>query len=337
MRSPIPLRPLALALPLLLACGDGGPGATAPDARELRPQMSETVATELTEADLTRPEIDVTTWEDGTTVIPLHLVTPEAAGDIGPGSAIVITIPDEGRFGCTANFVWRDGGTLYLGAAGHCFLPADRSATHGEAADYDASGVEVIVCIEDCEGNFRTNLLVGTWAELGTVAYARQTNPNGDEQVGHDFGVVAIPDEVADLVRADMPVWGGPTGVDDELERLEPGCHYGHGLGAGEVFLTKARVGVGGGSDHKFWMGDFAGAPGDSGSGLVSCESDALGFHGLGAVGVLTHLGLQVCPCDVKFKHLRVNAEHGVIFGTTVARSIEMAREAGLSLGVVLP
>lgn len=322
----------ALALTLLGGCTNEDPMATAPE-----PQRSELTTTELTEADLERPRVDLAGWDDESTVVPLHLVTPEAAGNIGTGSAIVITIPDEGRFGCTANFVWEDGPELYLGAAGHCFLPADNRATHGEGADFDASGVEVIVCVEDCEGNFRSNLLVGTWVELGRVAYARQTNANGDEQVGHDFGVVGIPAEVADLVRLTMPVWGGPTGVDDELEQGEPGCHYGHGLLVGETFLTKARAGVGGGSDKKFWMGDFVGSFGDSGSGLVACESDGLGLHGLGAVGVLTHLGLQVCPCDVTFRHLRVKADHGVIFGTTVQRSIEMATEAGLNLSVVLP
>jgi hypothetical protein len=30
-----------------------------------------------------------------------------------------------------------------------------------------------------------------------------------------------------------------------------------------------------------------------------------------------------------------VKAEHGVVFGTTVRRSVEMAREAGLNLSIV--
>jgi hypothetical protein len=84
-------------------------------------------------------------------------------------------------------------------------------------------------------------------------------------------------------------------------------------------------------------MGDFAGAFGDSGSAMVSCVQEGLGFSGRGAVGVLTHLGLSVCPCDVKFKGLKIKAEHGVIFGTTVARAIDMATEAGLRLAVSLP
>jgi hypothetical protein len=84
--------------------------------------------------------------------------------------------------------------------AGHCFLPADGKATHGPGADYDAWGVTVQVCVENCEGNFRTDLLVGTLVNLGKVAYARQTNATGDEDVGNDFGVVEIPPEAVALV-----------------------------------------------------------------------------------------------------------------------------------------
>ena len=74
-------------------------------------------------------------------------------------------------------------------------------------------------------------------------------------------------------------------------------------------------------------MGDFAAAFGDSGSGLVGCVNDGLGFHGTGAVGVLTHIG-------VSFDE--TTGEQGVTFGTTIARAIEMGGEAGLRLKLVL-
>ncbi|HXF95479.1 MAG TPA: hypothetical protein VNI61_05195 [Gemmatimonadales bacterium] len=307
-----PLLGLAWAL---AGCADAPPG----------PAASEPASSLAAGMQVERLRIDVTTWEDQRTVIPLHLFTPAAAENIGPGSAIVITIPDEGRFGCSANFVWASGGRRYLGAAGHCFLPADKAATHGPGADYDASGVVVQVCVDNCDGNFRSNLLVGTWVTLGPVAYARQTFAG--EDVGNDFGVVQIPKEFQDFIRLELPVWRGPTGV-QRLELGDYGCHYGHGLLVGEVFVTKARVGVGGGSDEAAWMGDFAGAFGDSGSPLVGCVNDGLGFHGTGAVGVLTHLGIGIGGAT---------GEHGVIFGTTVARAIAMGREAGLRLSLVLP
>lgn len=307
---------LGMGLALLAGCHDAPPG----------PVTSQPALSLAGDMEVERPRLDVTDWDDETTTIPLHLFVPEAAGDVGTGSAIVITIPDEGRFGCTANFVWKAGGRRYLGAAGHCFLPADRTATHGPGADYDASGVAVQVCVEDCEGNFRSNLLVGTWVTLGKVAYARQQNAAGSG-VGHDFGVVEIPKEFQDFVRLEMPVWLGPTGI-QELNLGDYGCHYGHGLVTGETFVTKARVGVGGGSDSEAWMGDFAGSFGDSGSPLVGCVNDGLGFHSTGAVGVLTHLGVGA---DTE------TAEHGVIFGTTVARAVEMATEAHLKLSIVFP
>lgn len=326
----------SLALMLLAGCLDGPPSPTGSEAAPPTPSWALIDATTGAEIELRRPKVDVTGWTDETTTVPPDLVTPEAARNIGPGSAIIITIPGEGRFGCTANFVWQQGSNLYLGAAGHCFLPGDKKATHGDGADYDASGVTVQVCVENCEGNFRTALLVGKLVTLGKVAYARQTDATGQEDVGNDFGVVKIPAEAAHLVRPEMPVWGGPKGL-GQLETGDLACHYGNGLLVGEIFLTKGRAGIGGGSDQDFWMGDFLGAFGDSGSGLNECESDGLTIQGTGAVGVLTHLGVAVCPCDVKFKHLRVKAEHGIIFGTTIRRAREMAGEAGLKLSIVEP
>lgn len=279
------------------------------------------------EIQAVRPRIDLTAATDLTTSLegPLAL---EAAEQIGPGSALLITIPNEGRFGCTANFVWTDGAKLYLGAAGHCFIPATAKATHGDGADYDASGVEVSVCVNNCDANFNSMTLVGELVPLGRVAYARQTDATGAEQVGHDFGVVEIPDALAPQIRLTLPVFGGPTGV-DTLEPGEFGCHFGHGLVVGETFLTKARVGIGGGSDENFWMGDFAAAFGDSGSALVSCSPTLTGFRGRGAVGVLTHLGVSVPDPGGE-----VTGEHGVVFGTTVRRAVEMATEAGIFLNL---
>jgi hypothetical protein len=279
-----------------------------------------------TRGDPQRLRLDLAGWGDFRTVIPLAVPIPAPAEDIGTGSPLLITIPDEGRFGCTANFVWASGGRRYLGAAGHCFLPADRAATHGAGADYDASGVIVEVCVDGCGGNFDTNQLTGTWLRLGRVVYARQTLDSVD--VGNDFGVVEIPRQLGQLIRLSMPVWGGPTGV-QTLELGDYACHYGNGLLVGETFLTKARIGIGGGSDEDSWMGDFAGAFGDSGSGVVGCVNNGLAsFRGTGAIGVLTHLGVGLDE---------TSGEHGVTFGTTLARAVEMGREAGLNLSIVLP
>jgi hypothetical protein len=253
------------------------------------------------------------------------------AQNIGPGSHLLIDIPGEGTFGCTANFVWANGTTRYLGAAGHCFIPAAFAATHGPGADYDPSGVVVKVCVSNCSFGGTTGFTItGNLVQLGSVAYARQRASDGD--IGNDFGVVTIPSALAALIRPSMPVFGGPTSV-DHVDQGELVCHYGNGVIVGETFPTMARVGIGGGSGPAVWMGDLLAAPGDSGSAVVTCDSDVAGFHGRGAAGILTHLSVQACPCDVN----SLTFQHGVVFGTTIARAIQMAGEAGLSLTVVTP
>jgi hypothetical protein len=271
----------------------------------------------------TRGRINLTASIKNTRTIPLALVTPGMAENIGPGSHLLIEIPGAGTFGCTANFIWASGATRYLGAAGHCFIPEGTTATHGAGADYNASGVRVSVCVSNCSFGGQIGFIVtGDLVPLGAVAYARQTGTDGD--IGNDFGVVTIPAALASLVRPSMPVFGGPTTV-ETVTQAQPVCHYGNGVLVGEAFVTMARVGVGGGSTQTYWMGDLAAAPGDSGSAVVTCDLNGTDFAGRGAAGVLTHLGVEV------------GVEHGVVFGTTIARAIQMAQEAGLSISVVFP
>jgi hypothetical protein len=313
----------------LAACAD----APAPTAPELAaPSASLTPASG--DVQLTRPKLALNGWVNKTILKSPKLLIPVGSTRIGPGSPLRITIPNDGTYGCSANFVWRQGNQLYLGAAGHCFVSASAKATHGEAADFDASGVVVDVCVAGCEGNSDTNTLLGTMVRLGRVAYARQSSPDGAEDVGFDFGVVEIPEEAAHLVRAGLPVWGGFSGV-EQLEFGEFACHFGNGLVTGETFVTKARVGVGGGSDANSWYGDFVAAPGDSGSGIIGCKRDGLSFSGTGAIGVLTHLA--VGTGEVEYNGIKTKVEHGFVMGTTVPRAIEMAQEAGLNLSLVEP
>jgi hypothetical protein len=89
---------------------------------------------------------------------------------------------------------------------------------------------------------------------------------------------------------------------------------------------TMGRVGIGGGSNAKYWSGDLIAAPGDSGFAVFTCVADANGLEGVGAAGVLTHLGSGVGV-----------SQHGFVLGTTTTRAIEMAREAALSIAVVFP
>lgn len=281
---------------------------------------------------------------------------PERAGGIRPGSQMFIE-RDDGTAGCTANFVWRGGGPgeaaessnadraesdavpggdLYIGAAGHCFLtdgPASENAARDHEDGEDVSGYTVSVCRECTVGGVTGLVVRGEVVELGEIVYARQVNPDPDDDsgVGHDFGVVRIPEEKADLVDPSLPQWGGPRGVSPEaVPEGEPVHQYGAGAGNGEVFPTMGTSGVSRGDNGtpESWYAALRASPGDSGSPLVSSDPGSAPSTGDAAAGILTHISWTTPP----------DADPGEvgIAGTTIGRCKEMAREdVGLDLSVV--
>ena len=255
---------------------------------------------------------------------------PERADGIRPGSQMFIEYPDGTTAGCSANFVWRDasgngdGGSLYIGAAGHCFLPTDTNASinarrkEEDREDvFNVKDLTVSVCA-DCTFGGVTGLSVvqGPTVELGDVVYARQVLPDGSA-VGHDFGLVRIPAAAEDLVDPSVPQWGGPDGaLDGAAPEGSPVNQYGAGVGNGEVFATQGSSGVSfgdAGSGGDAWYAGIRASPGDSGSLLVGDQS-----LDRPAAGVLTHLTTLGTA------------------GTTIGRCKEMASEdANLDVEVV--
>ena len=261
-------------------------------------------------------------------VAPASLSAPAPATGIGPGSHLLITRKSEPNtvYGCTANFVWSSGGTEYLGAAGHCFLPASASATsnaNGPGDKYNPSGDETVqVCISGCDFGGQVGFVItGTVVTLGPVAYARQNN--GDPvngQLGNDFGIVTIPSSHSSEVRPTLPVWGGPTTATGSAVAGTLLCHYGNGVAAGETYPTMARTGVGISDDGSAWYADLAATPGDSGSAVETCTPGVNGLNGVGAVGILTHLTLGTT----------------VTAGTTVSKAMSMtSNDTGIGLTLV--
>lgn len=282
-------------------------------------------------------------------VSPLAL--PEQAGTVRPGTQMFVT--DGGSTaGCTANFIWRDagrdedrasptdgeegdipdgsdlpggdgdaGGDLYIGTAGHCFLPEGYSASESAARDgeegYDVSDITVEVC-SDCTfgGLLALSAVQGETVELGEVVYARKALPDGT-QVGHDFGLVRIPDAARHLVDPSLPQWGGPDGVSESaVPEGRPVHQYGAGVVNGELFATQGSTGVslGDAGSPDNWSAAIRASPGDSGSPLVAGATGVQLPEGGAAAGVLTHLTTLGTA------------------GTTMGRCLEMPREDGLDL-----
>lgn len=291
-----------------------------------------------------------TKWKRAVKVIPAdHLkVTshgppvPADSVGIGPGSTLLTNFIDpadglEYVGICTAAFIFRDPNTgkVYIGAAGHCFIAPGATSTHGPGANWDRDlTLRVRVCVSTCFGGASgllsaatLDMYPGTTRDLGELAYARQTA--GAVDVGNDFGIVEIPPALHDEIRTDLPVWNGPNTAEPLL--LEGGeflAHYGNGIGVGEVFPTKARMGIGAAIDGGSWLAALASSQGDSGSAVIGAEvtvGAATSVDGLAPLGMLTHL---VCCL--------IAGNPYTTAGTTVARAIQMAREdAGINLELI--
>lgn len=267
---------------------------------------------------------------------------PEQATGIRPGSQMFIEFPDGSLAGCTANFIWKKkkqkkpgttkntkpGNTksdLYIGAAGHCFLPDGKTASRkaatpeerkkGEAFDTSKLG-GVSVCADCTVGGLSGLIVTVAVHELGEVVYARQEKPTGEAGLGHDFGLVKIPAGNHEHVNRSIPQWGGPNDVSDTALPVGTPIHqYGAGIVNGEVYLTMGSSGKSLGGDDDRWFAAVRASPGDSGSPIIGAKSTDKP-----AGGVTTHL-----------------TSFGTA-GTTIGRCKEMvARDIHRDIGVARP
>jgi hypothetical protein len=164
----------------------------------------------------------------------------------GVGAAGCIVAP----YGCTANFIFTDGASYYVGTAGHC------SNSTGETVTMQVDATTI--------------------ADVGTVA-RRTPHAAGDGIPGSDFSLIRLdPAIVAEWgVNPAIPVVGGPNGV-------YSGCgpetvrHYGHGYVAA-VAQGKPSAGLATNwFDNAYGWTGF-GLPGDSGSPVVTTLGQAAG------------------------------------------------------------
>jgi hypothetical protein len=153
-------------------------------------------------------------------------------------------------YGCTANFIFTDGTSQYIGTAGHC------SNSVGETVTMQVDTTTI--------------------ADVGTVV-KRTNHPAGDGIPGDDFTLVRIDPAVAAAWGVDpaIPVVGGPNGVYSECGP-ETVRHYGHGYGVA-VAQGKPEGGLATSWFENSYGWTGVGAPGDSGSPVVTTDGSAAG------------------------------------------------------------
>jgi hypothetical protein len=267
---------------------------------------------------------------------------------VSPGAQLYIDFAGTGspQYICSTNFIWKDQNkNLYVGAAGHCFLPAGTTATTNAGTDgdvgpgatpawKDSNNFNFWLCVTDCllggqSGAFFENFIIQQAYYLGhNPAYARQIQ--GTLDIGRDFGMIRIPAGAIAGTHPAVPVLGGPSGTLTPVQLTDLSLIHGNAAYDGETFATKTRAGVffGETPGSGYFTTALKGSGGDSGSsieGLSLLAGDRPGITVPKAVGILTHgIGVPVVGYGL-----------GLMYGTTVPEAKVLAAQASLCIEVV--
>jgi hypothetical protein len=202
-------------------------------------------------------------------VIALCAATPASAqGEIHPG---VQTFTEGAQ--CTANFIFSDGGSTYIGQAAHCSSTGASNETNGCEAESLPNGTQV-----EIDGASQPGTMVyNSW---NAMQAAGETNEGACW--GNDFALVQIAAADVGKVDASVPFFGGPNGV-----RTEPTAggddvySYGNSSLRGGAEPLSPKRGTSLGTSNEDWTHDVytatPGIPGDSGSGYLDAEGKAFG------------------------------------------------------------
>jgi hypothetical protein len=184
---------------------------------------------------------------------------------------------------CTGNFVFRDGaGNTYVGYAAHCAGTGAATDTNG----CDAQSLPLGTRVDFVEGG--SLVTSGEKVGSGTLAYsswaAMQRNGESDENACayNDFALVKVDAADVSKVNPSVPFWGGPVALNtDESAAGETVHSYGNSSLRGGVEALSPKQGTSLGAEGEGWSHPVytvsPGVPGDSGSGFLDSEGNALG------------------------------------------------------------
>lgn len=174
---------------------------------------------------------------------------------------------------CTANFVFTDGRSVFLGQSAHCAGLGESTETDGCLAPTLPLGTPVQVAGASRPGR----LVYSSW-----VAMQRAKERSADACAYNDFALIRL--DPADVRRTNpsIPVFGGPVALDTDGTRLgETLATYGNSSLRLGLTATSPKTGVSLGSTAGGWTHTVytvsPGVPGDSGSAVVDGTGRAIG------------------------------------------------------------
>lgn len=215
------------------------------------------------------------------------LIMPAVAGARAPAKTAPIhpgvqTFTQGGQ--CTANFIFKEGDTVFVGQAAHCSGTGGQTETDGCASGSLPLGTAVEVTGAKQPGT----LVYNSWLAMQAAA---ETNP--DACAYNDFALVRIAAADVANVNPSVPGFGGPTGVGAPGGAGSAVYSYGNSELRGGIAKLSPKQGIviqsdqGGGWSHDV-VTLTPGIPGDSGSGFLNDKG--------AAIGVLSTLQLAPLP-----------------------------------------
>lgn len=208
---------------------------------------------------------------------------PAGTAGIHPG----VVTETAGGGACTSNFIFTNGSSTFIGQAAHCGGTGQATETNGCTSGTVPLGTPVT--IKGSDGRSRTGELVySSW-----IAMQGRTETDADLCAYNDFALVEIDGADVIDVNPSLPFFGGPKGLDsDGMRTGEQVYSYGNSPLRAGIALLSPKVGinagdVGQGRGHQVYT-LTPGVPGDSGSGYLDADGDA--------VGLLSTLNLAPLP-----------------------------------------
>jgi hypothetical protein len=227
---------------------------------------------------------------------------------------------------CTSNFVFQEGGAVYLGQAAHCSGTGGQTETDGCTSGSLPLGTPVEVTGASLPGTLAYN----SWLTM-------QANGERDQSTCafNDLALIRLDPADVGRVNPSVPGFGGPSGVGSVGGLGSTVYSYGNSELRGGVTKLSPKQGVVVQNEGNGWSHDVLtlspGIPGDSGSGFLNGAGQAIGVlstlqlaplpasNGVGDLGKeLTYLrahsplaGLQLVPGTAPFRASLVEAVLG--------------------------
>lgn len=187
---------------------------------------------------------------------------------------------------CTANFVFSDGSSVYIGQAAHCSSTGGESSTNGCTTPSRPLGTDVQV-----DGASRPGKLVyNSWQ---TMQAQHEKDP--DTCAYNDLALIKVDPADAGKVNPSVPFWGGPNGLNTQGAQQSGQVEsYGNSELRRGITQLSPKEGTTLSSEAGGWTHSVftltPGIPGDSGSAFMDGKGNA--------VGILSTLDLLPTPAS---------------------------------------